>query len=150
MPDKTATERLVLRITRTLPFPRQRVFDAWTKPEQLKQWFAPGKDMTTPIAEVDLKVGGAYKFGMGEPDPVIVCGHYLELVPPEKIVFTWNWPKGTMDDLGETRVTVALKDVDGGTELTLVHEGFRNTQERDMHDGGWSGCLKKLAAKLGG
>lgn len=48
MPDKTATERLVLRITRTLPFPRQRVFDAWTKPEQLKQWFAPSLEMTTP------------------------------------------------------------------------------------------------------
>lgn len=150
MPDKTATERLVLRITRTLPFPRQRVFDAWTKPEQLKQWFAPSLEMTTPVAEVDLRVGGAYKIGMGATNTILLSGRYLEIVAPEKIVFTWNWPKGFYEAMGETRVTVTLKDVGGGTELTLVHEGFLNAQDRSDHDGGWIGCLKKLAAKLGG
>lgn len=150
MSDKTSSERLVLRITRTLPFPRQRVFDAWTQPGQLKQWFAPSMEMTTPVAEVDLKVGGAYKIGMGATDTILLSGRYLEIVPPEKIVFTWNWPKGFYEAMGETRVTVALKDVDGGTELTLVHEGFLTAGERDDHDGGWSGCLKKLAAKLEG
>lgn len=61
-----AQNKLVLR--RTINAPRQKVFDAWTKPEHLKNWWRAKPTMSTEIAEVDLRVGGNYRLGMQASD----------------------------------------------------------------------------------
>src|ERR1700761_4031172 len=78
-----------LTITRMIDAPREKVFEAWTKPELLKQWFAP-KPWTTTVAEMDVRTGGSCLVTMRGPDGnEFPChGVYLEVVPNEKIVFT--------------------------------------------------------------
>src|ERR1700716_4173672 len=88
--EKTMTEvpnELVL--TRLIDAPREKLFRCWTEPSLIKQWFAP-KPYTTPVAEVDLRVGGASNVVMQAPDgQEIPCpGTYLEIVPDRKLVFT--------------------------------------------------------------
>jgi uncharacterized protein YndB with AHSA1/START domain len=136
---------ITLNLTRTYSAPREEVFRAWTEPEALKRWFAPSDEFSTPIAEVDLRVGGAYRIGMKPPDQedmFIVVGTYREVQPPERLVFTWSWEEGM--DVGETLVTVEFRDLGGSTEVVLTHELFPNEQARDKHNEGWSGCLERL------
>lgn len=110
----TPTEREVV-LTRVFDAPRSLVFDAWTKPELLVRWLvAPGRSMV--ICEIDLKVGGAYRFvwrGAGRKD-VGMRGVYHEITPPELLVRTESWEDW---DAGESLVTTVLEERDGRTTL---------------------------------
>jgi len=72
-----------LTLRRTFQASRERVFRAWTTPEEIKQWKCPG-DRTTPLVEVDLRVGGAYRVHMRKPDgtETRLVGVYREVDPP--------------------------------------------------------------------
>ena len=138
-----------LRLSRFFDAPRARVFRAFTDPEVLKRWWGP-EGMNTPNPEVDLRVGGAYRLEMhssGTPNHVI-GGEYREIVAGEKLVFTWAWESGGMG--GETLVTLEFRDRDGGTELSLTHEGFDNTESRDAHNRGWNSSLNCLDQDIKG
>jgi uncharacterized protein YndB with AHSA1/START domain len=76
-----------LQVRRTIRAPRQRVFDAWTKTEELKKWHAPGP-LTVTFAEIDLRPGGKYRIHMTEPDgkELMVSGVYREIDPPRILV----------------------------------------------------------------
>ena len=142
-PGASSTEKISLQVRRTFKAPRERVFKAWTEPEQMKQWWAPG-DMTLPIAEAELRVGGIFRIGMREPGGAmhITSGVYREVVPNEKVSFTWQWED--WDDPVEMLVTLEFRDVEGGTELTLTHEFFPDEAAREAHGEGWGGCLDNL------
>ncbi len=131
-----------LQIVRTVDTDPQTVFDAWTQPELIKKWFAPG-DHTVPAAEVDLCVGGRYRITMQQPDghQDISSGAYKEIVPGQRLVMTWAWE---VPDAKQTLLTVEFRAVAGGTEITLTHEDFRDAEQRDLHDEGWHGCLDNL------
>lgn len=90
MAGKTTTQETTLQIKRTFAAPREKVFQAWTDPAALKRWFGPSDDFSTPVAEVDLRVGGRYRIHMKSPDgqPHTVHGVYREVTPPAKLVFT--------------------------------------------------------------
>ena len=139
-PDDTC----VIRMTRTFDAPRERVFRAWTEPEQLVKWWGP-KGFTVPDHTIDVRPGGAWRTTMRSPEgnDHIVAGVYHEITPPERLVFTWGWetegPRGH-----ETVVTIELHERDGGTELQLTQELFENETSRDMHHQGWSGCMDSL------
>ena len=144
-----AVEKVVkaeaLELTRTFAAPRAKVFEAWTDPEILKQWHAPG-DYTVPIAEADLRVGGRYRIRMQAPNKDInhtVGGEYKEIVPNEKLVYTWQW-EDDVDDVGETLVTVEFRDNGEGTDIVLTHERFPTAEDRDKHNQGWCGSLDNL------
>ena len=145
MAKGTQTAPITLHLRRTVPAPRERVFQAWTRPEDLKRWAGPG-DLTTPLAEVDLRVGGRYRIHMQAPDGTLhrVAGTYREVVPPEKLVYTWAWEEKPEE--GETLVTVEFLDRGRGTEVVLTHERFPNAAVRDRHEHGWGGCLDKFGA----
>src|SRR5450755_260347 len=83
-----------LVLTRIIDAPREKVFKAWTDPELLKQWFAP-LPYTTPVAELDVRPGGANLIVMRGPDGVDMPnrGVYLEIVENERIVFTDAYAK---------------------------------------------------------
>ena len=137
-----------LRIQRQFNAPREAVFAALTRPEELMQWWGP-EGVTTPAAEIDLRPGGRYRFEMrgSEGGQYAVGGVYREIDPPTRLVFTWIWEMVDIDIAGvETLVTIELAERDGGTELTLTHEGIRDAEHRERHNVGWNGgfdCLEK-------
>ena len=134
-----------LVITRVFAAPRELVWKAWTEPERIKQWSAP-KDFTMPVAEGDLRPGGAWRSSMRKPDgtELWLGGVYREIVEPERLVFTHAW----LDDKGkpgpETLVTVTLTERGGKTEMTFRQTGFDSVESRDGHAGGWNECFDKL------
>ncbi len=136
-----------LQIKRAFKAPREKVFQAWTDPTVLKQWFAPTDQFTVPIADVDFRVGGKYRIAMQAPDGVqhIAIGAYREIDAPRKLVFTWSWEKKSMPD---TLVTIEFSERSGVTEMVFTHELFPSAEERDHHNQGWVGCLDRLAKIL--
>ena len=86
----------VVEVRRTIRATRQRVFDAWTKPEELKRWHAPGP-LTVALAEMDVRVGGEYRIHMVAPsgEEHRVVGTYREVDPPRRLAYTWKWETGT-------------------------------------------------------
>jgi len=150
MAISTLNPNTVLEMRRTIRTTREKAFAAWTIPSQLKQWFAVGEGFTTPIAEVDLKVGGKYRLGMKAPGDnplLIVGGVYQEILPPERLVFTWQW-ESTDPNEPQTLVTVEFYEGAGVTEMLLKHELFADTTQRDKHGEGWAGCLDHLEQLL--
>jgi len=139
------SDEAVLRMRRTIPAPRDRVFHAWTDPEELKSWWGPGL-FTTRAAEVDLRPGGDYRLVMQPPDgeALVLAGTFREVVPPERLVYTWRWEIG-VPDIQESLVTVEFRDVDGATEIALTHEHAPGSV-LDPYQMGWESGLEKLAS----
>ena len=131
-----------LTLKRRLNATPAKVYSAWTEPEKLARWMGP-EGVEVKHAEADVRVGGRYRIVMLSPDceDHDVGGVYREVVPDEKLVFTWAW-KSTPEQ--ESLVTVALKTDGDGTLLTLMHEQFVDETVRDHHKVGWSGALEKL------
>ncbi len=139
-----------LRVTRIFAASRERVFRAWSEPDALRKWFRVAEGYSTPIAEVDLRVGGRYRLGMlppGAAAPQVVGGVYHEIAPPERLVFTWRW-EGSPPDAPETLVTVEFFERGGHTEVVLTHEQFPDAPSRDLHTEGWQGCFNGLQAAI--
>jgi len=144
-----------LKIKRTFAAPLEKVFRAWTDPKELTRWFAPSDDYSTPLAEVDLRVGGTYRIQMKAADGVTytVKGAYREVRPPERLVFTWAWEGESCAGRGltefyDTLVTLEFRTIPEGTEMTLTHEYFLSKDERAKHSEGWAGCLNRLSKVL--
>ena len=140
-----------LRISRRIRAPRERIFAAWTNPEEIPRWFgAPGNDF--PSVEVDLRVGGSYRFVMeGEGGfELSLTGTYLEVEAPDRLVYSFNWDRDLPFPGGErtleTRVTVEFLDRGRETEIVLTHEGFPNDQVAGFHDAGWTVSFDRVAA----
>jgi uncharacterized protein YndB with AHSA1/START domain len=98
-------------------------------------------------ASADVRVGGRYavQFHTEDGEEHNVGGIYREVVPNQKLVFTWAWR--TMPER-ESLVTVLIKPEGTGSLLTLVHEQFFDEAARDRHAQGWTGCLAKLECYL--
>jgi uncharacterized protein YndB with AHSA1/START domain len=135
-----------LLISRTYPASLERVFKAWTDANQLGQWFAPTDDYTTQ-ASVDLEVGHEYRIAITHKGGNIhtILGTYRLIDPPRKLVYTWRWEGGPMAD---TLVTVDFAPDGDATKVTITHEQFTNTEDRDKHNEGWNGCLNRLQRTL--
>jgi uncharacterized protein YndB with AHSA1/START domain len=136
----------VLEVRRTIRASRQRVFDAWTKAEELKAWHAPGP-LTVSLAEIDLRPGGKYRIHMREPDGTEhrVSGVYLEVDPPKKVVYSWGWDGD--HPVKDSTVTIELFERGDATEVVLTHGGITHDQERASHEHGWTSIMDKLEAK---
>jgi len=137
-----------LRIERTFPATRERVFEAWTQAEALSHWFAPSAAFEVRVPTLDLRPGGEYLIEMRRPDGTLstATGRYLEITPPSRLVFTWNWQE--QPEWGESTVTIALEAHGLETRLTLVHERLATAELRDQHEQGCVGCLAQLASSL--
>ena len=120
--ERTADRELVVR--RTFNGPAHIVFDAWTKPELLKRWWAP-KSFGVSLfeCESDLRVGGTYRYAFGRDpkNPEVFSGRYAEVNPPSRLVFTQLYER--MSEAGEVVVTAAFEESQGRTHLTL-HQLF--------------------------
>jgi uncharacterized protein YndB with AHSA1/START domain len=140
-----AAEKTSLEIKRFINAPRTRVYAAWTDPAQLKEWFGPVWVRTCELI-AEARVGGKFRWDVINCDgkEVTIQGDYREVVPGEKIVFTW---KHSDDELWENRisiVSVEFSDRNGGTELRLKHEQLPDDESREGHNRGWNSVLDKL------
>jgi uncharacterized protein YndB with AHSA1/START domain len=142
-PDPGLTDRPVLRITRRYPVSREKVWRAWTEPQALSRWFGPGEANSVTLAELDVREGGRYHIRFRTPDGEehAVSGVYQEVVEHERLSFSWAW-QSTPERV--SRVSIALRAVEGGTELDFVHDRFFDQAARDNHERGWSGTFAKL------
>ena len=118
---------------------RERVFQAWLKPELAVQWFSP--ENLTPVSfRTDAKVGGSYIHVMTNPEgqTITTIGKYLEIIENQKIVFTWG-----KDGNAESIVTVELTDQDNGTLVTLTQIKLPEDLVAG-HIKGWESALRHM------
>lgn len=154
-------EEQELVLTRNLDAPRELVFQAWTKPERVKQWWGP-KGFTCPVCEIDLRPGGVYFSCMRSPDGKDFWGKcvYREILEPERIVCTDSFAdeKGNVvspqayglsaDWPEEALITATFEEHSGRTRFTLCHAPIQPGPERDMCRQGWDETLDKLEEYL--
>ena len=134
-----------LVMKREVAAPRERVFAAWTDVAKAGHWWAP-RGFTTLSCEMDVRPGGAWRRRMRAPDGALITkyGVYREIAAPERLVFTYNTDGGGIAD-PETLVTLTFADLGGRTRLTLRHTLFETDAQASDHEGGWTGCLERLA-----
>ena len=144
MKEKTA-EKTSLEIVRFINVPANRVYDAWTDPAQLRQWFGP-ENVCTRNMLADVRVGGKYRWDLTTPEgeEMSAFGEYRELVPGKKIVFTWQWDDDEDWENWTSVVTIELFERGGGTELRFRHEQLPSEESRDRHNEGWNSFLNRL------
>lgn len=111
------------------------------------QWWGPDAGPTLSVV-ADVRPGGRFSvvFRLLDGEEHNPTGIYREVVPETKLVFTWDLP-GAAEP--ESLVTFLLKPIDGGTELTLIHEHLPDEDARESHEQGWAGLLDKLPVFLG-
>jgi uncharacterized protein YndB with AHSA1/START domain len=142
-------EVVSLQITRRFDAPAERVFEAWLSPAW-SDWLPPGR-VRGRLLLLEPRLGGRYEMEMTMPDGrlVRVRGRYLEIDRPHRLVLSWV----ADHDGRETLLSIDLQrdGAGGGTLLTLRHDGFPDTGQRDRHRDGWDGphgALEKLAQAL--
>jgi uncharacterized protein YndB with AHSA1/START domain len=156
MKNRTSVERKSERelvITRTFDGPARIVFEAWTRPELLKRWWAPKSSGVSLVScEVDVRVGGRYRFefGDGASKSMAFFGRYTEVTPPSRLV----WTNEESDDGPVTTVTF---EEEAGKTLLVLHELYPSKEALDHAIAGMEGGmpeqfeqLDELLAVLGG
>lgn len=143
------SENLTLQLSKIVKASRSRVFAAWTQPEELMRWFAPGPMRATAIS-VEPQVNGTFRWSMQGPSPrtgqemeITFTGRFLAVVPDALLRFTWQ-SEGSSED--STIVTVAFKDAENGTEVALTQERILNQDIVNRNKMGWGSMLDKLAS----
>lgn len=139
----------VLRIERTFNAPPGKVFEAWTSPEVLRRWWHAEHTWETPIAEVELRVGGAIRLVMRNPadgSEYAGRGEYTLIDPPRRLAFTWTW-----EHEPSARQLVELEFIDHGQHTTVVmtHTGLPEAETNEYRDG-WQNSFNNLDVALAG
>ena len=131
MKNRTTVERKSERelfVSRTFDAPARIVFEAWTKPELFKRWWAPKSSGASLLScEMDVRVGGGYRLEFGHPEaakPFAFFGRYIEVTPPSRLV----WTNDESDDGAVTTVTFEEK---GGKTLLVWHELYPSKEALD-------------------
>ena len=142
--DAGLVTRPSLTLKRRLNASPEKVYAAWTNPQKIARWFGPSSVKAgTGLASIEARIGGRYRisFTMENGEYNEVGGIYREVVPNERLVFSWAWHSTPERD---SLVTVSLKPDGDGTLLTLHHEQLFDQAARDGHERGWIGTLDKL------
>lgn len=148
-----------LVITRIFNAPKELVWKAWSEPEHFKKWWGP-KEYTCPDAEINFRVGGKFLASMMDDKgkKIWSVGIYTEITPKDKIVFTdcFANEKGEVvsgEEYGmpgvplEMQVTVLLKDIEGKTEMTIIHLGLPGEHMTGANTG-WNTSIDKMGELL--
>jgi uncharacterized protein YndB with AHSA1/START domain len=148
----TARGEREIVMTREFDAPRDLVFDAYTKPELLKRWMGVFGDWTLPVCEIDLRVGGTYRFVWRNADGTNMGmrGIYREVVRPERLVNTEKFDEAWYP--GESLITLVLTEKAGKTTMTVTMR-YESREARDAvikspMEGGVAASYDKLAELL--
>lgn len=136
-----------LSLTRRFNAPPEKVYAAWADPEKLIQWFGPASVEAGSVkADIDLRAGGRYCISFNANGNYNeVGGVYREVVPNERLVFTWAW-HSTPER--ESLVSISIRSEAAGTLLIFKHEQFADATARDNHERGWNELFAKLETYL--
>ncbi len=154
--DAHAPTDLTVNVSRVIHAPRERVFEAWIRPELRRKWWDTGRPEGLSVCEIDARVGGRYRMhqvggcdDLPDLDPNyewIMEGEFVEIVPPERLVFTWN--VNHHPPVVNERVTIEFRAIEGGTEVNLTHVGIKLAPTRDGTEKGWTELLGHIAKLL--
>ena len=126
-------------VTRWIAASPPTVFAFFTDIERWTAWQGVG-------GKVDARPGGALRVIM--PDAAAASGHFIEVVPPRRIVFTWGWEGNSIPiPPGSSIVTIELEPADSGTMVQLTHSGLQPAEMRELHRSGWERYLGRLARR---
>jgi len=133
-------------ITREFDAPKHLVYEAWTTPDLVKRWWTARRGEAT-IAEIDLRVGGRWRYVMVADDGLEVGfhGEFLEIVPNERIVSTEVYeglPEGVSEEEGVTVNTVTFTEADGRTTLTILMQATSKASRDAIIDSGMEAGLQ--------
>lgn len=146
--SEPSSPRASLRIERIFDAPPHDVFDAWTSVEVLKRWWHAEHSWETPFAEVDLRVGGAIRVTMRNPDDGKEYGgggEYTLIDRPRRLAFTWTWEGD--DESRPQLIEVEFVDHGERTTVVLTNSGLPEPDVDDYRDG-WSNSFDNLAVAL--
>jgi uncharacterized protein YndB with AHSA1/START domain len=146
----TAPADRVLVIERVFNAPRALVFKVWTDPAHKARWYGPCGFVATHL-EADLRPGGKWRTCIRRDDNGAELWHggvYREVVPPERLVFTFAWDTAQGMPDHETLVTITFAERQGQTLMTLRQEVFDTVEARDSHNGGWTSVIDEFAEYL--
>lgn len=133
-----------LNFERKLDAPVAHVYKVLTGTEFISRWFGPSDEFKVTVHQWDARIGGSYRVEFNTPagETHIVIGTFKELVPNQKVAYTWTWEgRPAMDSL----VTFTIRADGNKTLLTLVHGGFPAEEVRDHHQQGWAGSMERLS-----
>jgi len=138
-----------LVITRIFDAPRSLVWSAWSEPERMACWAGP-RGFTMTSCEMGSRPGETFRMSMRSPEgeDLRVRGVYHEIVPGERLVYTWAWVDADGKPGHETLITVTFADQGEKTRLTLHQAVFESVEARDGHRFGWDSALDCLAEYL--
>jgi uncharacterized protein YndB with AHSA1/START domain len=125
--ERTSDTEIV--ITRTFRAPPDIVFDAWTKPEHVRRWWAPAsRGVTLVECDADVRPGGAYRYVLarGDTERYAFSGKYREIARPTRLVYTQSFEPMP----GAAVVTVSFEERDGSTVL-VAHEVYPSKEALD-------------------
>jgi uncharacterized protein YndB with AHSA1/START domain len=137
-----------VRMERTFQASAQEVFDAWTSVEVLKRWWHAEHDWETPHAEVDLRLGGAIRLIMRNPEDGAEYGgrgEFVTIEAPRRLVFTWGWDYE--DESKRQLIEVELIEHGDSTTVVLTHSGLP-AAETDEYVDGWQKSFDNLEVAL--
>jgi uncharacterized protein YndB with AHSA1/START domain len=138
---KSERELLVMR---TFNGPARIVFEAWTRPELLKRWWAPKSTGVSLLScEADVRVGGKYRFefGQGGSEPMAFFGRYIEVTPYSRLVWT-------NDESADGSVTTVTFEEKAGRTLLVMHELYPSKQALDGVIAGMEGGMPESFEQL--
>ena len=147
MKNRTTAERTdrELILSRTFDAPAHRVYEAWTKPEQFRQWWVPKSSGATLLScEQDVRVGGGYQLEFAHPQaemPMAFFGKYLDVVPNARIV----WTNEESEDGAVTTVTFDEKD---GKTLLMMRDVYRSKDALDQASEGMDEMMSETFGQL--
>jgi uncharacterized protein YndB with AHSA1/START domain len=136
-----------LRMERTYEAPAETVFDAWTSEEVMRRWWHADRDWETPVAEVDLRVGGAVRVVMRNPDTGDEYGgggFYTEIDRPHRLAFTWIWDGDDRRQL----IEVDFEESGGATTVRFTHRDLWSEEAVRSHEDGWRTAFDNLVRTL--
>jgi len=140
------TPPIPLIVRRTIPFPRQKLFELFSRADLLSQWFTPNTNIRLEILAFRFESGGRYRFRYWMPDgrTPTVGGHYHEIIEPERISVSWVWE--APDPLADIPMEVTFEFFEAGstTEIVVTHEKLPSNSACSIYEDGWERALDGL------
>ena len=141
-------DQLTLEMKHVLPASRQKVFTAFTDPNELARWWGP-EGFSTPSLDFAPRVGGRYWLEMQPPEgePFHLTGQFRQVAPPSQLSYTFVWEPPDPDDI-DTIVRLSFRDLGGSTEVALSQGPFKTVARHSLHRDGWTESFDKLERLL--
>jgi uncharacterized protein YndB with AHSA1/START domain len=136
--------QLTLEMVRILPVAPERVFGAFSDPDELVRWWGP-EGFRVGSLDFDPRVGGTYRIEMQPPegDPFYLGGEFREVDPPGRLAFTFVYEDPDPDDV-ETLVELLFRDRGESTEVAFAQGRFKTEARRELHRDGWTDSFDRL------